>query len=349
MDAKDRIDLIMKDVVVGEELKDKIMKQTVHKKRGKIFAAYPACRVAVAAALAVVVFSVMTPAAADMVTGIAGKWQKEVAKSLDVEERQQENISKGGYSQDLQAAHTEKDVLTATDNGITITAKQTLVDKYAMYVYLEIKSEKGVKLDKDEQFFRKWDVVGGKFDNKNAGMQELENKNDYVKGYVLHMGNCMGSGSNMIGKKIELHFKDLMSENIKNPNEKEKVVVKGEWNLSWIVKGNNKTITIPMNKTVKGKDRKMRENGYKLYLKQIEVSALSCRLYYKESGDARRYIPIKYKMKDGTKRNIYGFGSGDTDKETGLDIQTDIFDTGILDIDNLYSVIIEGEEFLVEE
>ena len=342
MDAKDRIDFILKDVVVTEELKDKIMKQTVQKKKGHFFTTYPFCRAAVAAAIAVVVFSAVTPAAAGVVNGIAGKWNKEVAKSLGVSTQQQDSISHGGYSQDLQTQHSEKDVLTATDNGITITAKQTLVDKYGMYAYLEIKSENGVKLDIDKQFFRKWDVIGGKFDNKNAGMEELEKKSDYAKGYVLHMGDCYGSGNNMIGKKIELHFKDLMTENVKDPNDKERVLVKGEWNLSWVVKGNNKSITIPMDKTVKGK------KGYEVYLKQIEVSALSCRLYYKETKDQKTHVQITYKMKDGTKRKIYGFGGSDTDKKTGMDFQTDIFDNGLLDIDNLYSVIIEGEEFLAE-
>lgn len=341
MDAKNRIDSMMKDIVVGEKLKEKIMKQTVQKRKRTIFVHYPVCRLALA--VAVVVFFVATPAAANVIIGIAEKWQSEVARSFDVKERQQQNISKGGYSQDLQTAHSEKDVLSATDHGITITVKQTLVDKYGMYAYLEIKSENGVKLDTDSQFFKKWDVVGGKFDTKNAGMRELKNNTDYVKGYVLHMGNCVGSGNNIIGKKIELHFKDLMTEDIKDPEEKEKTIVKGEWNLSWIVKGNDKTITIPMNKTVTGED------GYQIYLKQMEVSALSCRLYYKESGDKKPYIPIKYNMKDGTQKNIYGFGGGYTDPKTGLDFQTDIFDTGLLDIDNLYSVIIEGEEFFVDQ
>ena len=54
-------------------------------------------------------------------------------------------------------------------------------------------------------------------------------------------------------------------------------------------------------------------------------------------------------MKDGTKKNIYGFGCSYADQKTGLDFQTDIFDTGLLDIDNLYSVIIEGEEFLADQ
>lgn len=342
MDAKERIDLIMKDIAVREELKDKIMKQTVLKKKRQFFKTYPICRVAVAAAVAVVLFSAVTSAAAGVVNGIAGKWDKEVAKSLDVSSQLQESISQEGYSQNLQTEHLEEDVLTASDNGITITAKQTLADKYGMYAYLEIKSENGVKLDIDKQFFRKWDVIGGKFDSKNAGMEELEKKSDYVKGYILHMGNCYGSGNNMIGRKIELHLKDLMTENVKDPDDKERVLVKGEWDLSWIVKGSNKTITISMDKTVKGK------KGHEIYLKQMEVSALSCRLYYKEKGPERPYIQITYKMKDGTKRNIYGFGGGDTDEETGMDYNTDIFDTGLLDIDNLYSVIIEGEEFLVK-
>lgn len=343
MDEKNKIDSIMKDIVVGEELKDKIMKQTVQKRKRKFFANEPVWRAALAAAAVVVMFCVATPVTADVITNIAGKWQKEVASSFDVEEQQQEKLSKEGYSQDLQTAHLENDVLTATDHGITITAKQTLVDKYGMYAFLEIKSENGVRLDTDKQFFRKWDVVGGKFDSKNAGMRELKNENDYVKGYVLHMGNCTGSGNNLIGKKVELHLKDLMTEDVKNPDEKVTTVVKGEWNLSWVVKGNDKTITIPMNKTVKSKDR------YKIHLKYMEVSALSCRLYFKETGYVKTAIEIQYKMKDGTKKNIYGFGCSYADQKTGLDFQTDIFDTGLLDIDNLYSVIIEGEEFLADQ
>ena len=281
--------------------------------------------------------------------GVIERWNTDAAEHFDINKDEQRKLSEQGYAKNLQNKKSETDVLTATDNGITITAKQTLVDNHSMRIYFRIKSTKGVKLDIDKQYFQKWELEGGNYDCKFAGMEDLKNNSDYEKGFWIEAGNSKGTPCDMNGKTIHVRLKNLMSENIKDLSDKEKVIVKGEWKLSWKVTGNNKAITIPLNRTI-------RQGNATIQLEKMQLSPLSYKMDYTVTGKGSKNlsnIVVIYKMKDGT---VYNASEDDEEKGTlitgygvtGPDGQTEVFDTKLLDVENLKSIVIGGEEFPVK-
>lgn len=345
MSEKSKIDSLMKNVVVEEELKNKILNQTVRKKRSGRFRVHTVRRVAAAAIVAVVLIGSVSAVAA----GVLGRWDEDAAEHFGVNKREQKTLSEKGYAKNLQDDKSETDVLTATDNGITITAKQTLVDDRALHIYFRIKSTKGVKLNVDEQWFQKWEVKGASYNSKVGEMEDLQKNSDYEKGLWIHAGNSNGESNNIIGKTIRVRLKNLMSEDSKDATVTKKILVKGEWNFSWKVTGCNKSITIPLNRTIK-------QGKNKIHLEKMQLSPLSYKIDYTlVSGDADTLesIFIIWRMKDGTEFSmteddnpngtlINGFG------EIRPNGQTEFFDTNLLDVENLKSIVIGDEEFVIE-
>lgn len=342
MSVRNKMDEMMEPVVVEEELKERIMDRTVRK--GRCGFRIRSVRQGVAAAL---VFLLVLGSVTAVAAGVTGHWNTNVAEEFSADKELQDKLLKQEYARDLTTDRQPGEILQATDNGVTVTVKQTLTDKYGMYIFLEVEidKKKGIRLDTERlnigpDLMHK--IKGVKYTNYNSGFVNLKNNSPYKKGYELLMVNDNGKECDMRGKEVSLHLKNLLKSDDTHAG-KEKVILKGEWNLKWKVKSNNKTIRIPVNRTVKkGKNT--------FDVKDIELSPLSGKVTYKRSGKDERaeYLGITYVMKDGTKYNdpedddswIDGAGSVTNEGQT--------FGFGtVLDIENLKSIIIQGVEIPV--
>lgn len=343
MSVKNKMDEMMEQIVAGEELKERIMNQTVRKEKRRFRIWSVRQGVAAALALLLVLGSVTAVAA-----GVTGHWNANVAEEFDVDKEVQDKLLKQEFARDLTTDREQGEILQAKDHGVTITVKQTLTDKYGMYIFLEVEIDKkmGIKLNTDRFSIGpdlNRQIKGVEYRNYSAGFVDLKKKSPYKMGYEFQMVNDDGKECDMRGKEISLHLKNLLQSD-DNHAGKEKVILKGEWNLKWKVKGNNKTIQIPVNQTVK--------KGKNIFdVKKVELSPLSSKVSYKCVGKEKEayYLGITYVMNDGTKYN------DPEDDDSWIDGGGSVTEDGqlfafckVLDIENLKSIIIQGKEIPIQ-
>lgn len=342
MSVKNKMDEMMEQIVVEGELKERIMNHTVRKEEHRFHTWGIRRGMAAALALLVVLGSVTAVAA-----GVTSHWNDHVADEFSVDRAVQDKMLAQEYARDLTTGQQPGEILQATDNGVTVTVKQTLTDKYGMYIFLEIEvdKKKGIRLDTESisigpDLARM--IRGVEYTNYNAGFVNLKEDSPYKKGYEFRMVKDNGEECDMRGKEISLHLKNILKGD--THAGKEKVILKGEWNLKWKVKSNNKTIQVPVNQTVK-----KGENTFDV--KTVEISPLSSRVSYRRSGqdESADNLGVTYVMKDGTKYNDPKEEDSWIDEEGSVTDQGEIFAFGkVLDIENLKSIIIQGKEIPVQ-
>lgn len=343
MSVKNKMDEMMESIVVEEELKERIMNQTVRKGKHRFHIWNVWQSVAAVVALLLVLGSVTAVAA-----GVTGHWNANVAEEFEADKEVQDKLLKEEYARDFTTDRQQGEILQVKDNGVTVTVKQTLTDKYGMYIFLEVEIDKklGIKLDMDclsiGPYLHK-QIKGVEYTNYSAGFVDLKKKSPYKMGYEFHMLNDNGKECDMRGKEISLHLKNLLQSDDARAG-KEKVILKGEWNLKWKVKSNNKTIQIPVNQTVK-------KWGTTYDVKTVELSPLSSKVIYKCNGrgEEEDKLDVIYIMKDGTKYN------DPANEDSWIDGGGCFTEEGhmfafikVLDIDNLKSIIIQGKEIPVQ-
>lgn len=343
MSVKNKMDEMMESIVVEEELKERIMDQTVRNGKHRFHIWNVRQSVAAVLALLLVLGSVTAVAA-----GVSGHWDANVAEEFEADKEVQDKLLKQEYARDLTTDGQQGEILQAKDNGVTITVKQTLTDKYGMYIFLEVEVDKkqGIKLNTDRLSIGpnlNSQIKGVEYTNYSAGFVNLKKKSPYRMGYEFYMINDDGKEEcDMRGKEISLHLKNLLQSDARAG--KEKVILKGEWNLKWKVKSNNKTIQIPVNQTVK-----KGENTFDV--DTVELSPLSGKVSYKRSGrdEEAEYLGVTYVMKDGTKYNDPENEDSVIDDAGSTTEEGQLFGfSKVLDIDNLKSIIIQGKEIPVQ-
>lgn len=218
-----------------------------------------------------------------------------------------------------------------------------------MYVYLEIEAPENVHLDEETMYFQsRGHKLDGKsaYDNISSGfVEDAYSVSANKRGYQMFFLNS--EEINPAGKLLTLHFENLMSENVKDPKNEEKVVVAGTWDLQWTVsaadEGQKKVI--PLEHSVKMKKGT-------LTLKQMELYPMSYRIVYDTEEKNRNYgIPysVSLKMKDGTIHEYTDTGhclfDGPATATSEYKVQGFF---GILDLEQVAAVYIDGTEYPVE-
>lgn len=347
MNLKHLMDESMSEIKVEDELKEEILNQTVRKRQVSGFAKGYRKSVAAAVLCAVILIGSVSVAA----TELPRLWDKTVAKMTGTKEAvQQKGIQEGTV--DIVSEHDEKEgqeITEATSHGMTIRAKQTMTDDYGMYIYLEIEAPENVHLDEDTMFFRTREY---KLEGKDAYGSSSSGfvSDDYAvsankRGYEIFLQS--EKETNPSGKLLTLHFENLMTEDVKDPENEEKIVVKGTWDLQWTVsaadKGQKKVI--PLEHSVKMKKGT-------LILKQIELSPMSYRIIYEngeENGDGGIPYTVSLKMKDGTIHEYTDDGhclfDGPATMTSEYEVQGFF---GVLDIEQVAAVCIDETEYPVE-
>lgn len=351
MNLKQIMDDGMKQIEVDNDLKQDILDQTVRKRRGVEFLKGYRKSVAAAALCAVVLIGSVSVAAMEL----PRLWDHTVAKMTGASKGIQEKSIQEG-TVDIVSGHDQKEgqeITEVTNNGVTIRAKQTMMDAYGMYIYLEVETSEDIKLDPDLMCFQesefKLDGTNAYSSSSSGFVEDSYAVSDNKRGYEIYLQDTKEADPS--GKLLSLHFKDLVSDNMKDPESKEEIVAGGSWNLQWRVSAADKVQkkNIKIGKTVK-------TDGGTLTLKQMELSPMSFRILYDsdneecfKKGEFSIPYTVSLKMKDGS---IYGYEENgyslfDGPATVNPDYELQGFH-GILDIDQVAAVVIDGVEYPVQ-
>jgi hypothetical protein len=227
-------------------------------------------RFTIVLAAVITVLGVTTAAAAYIL-----QWNGKLAEQFGVNEQQQSKLVENGA-----LAFADQ---TVTENGVTITAIQTLGDKNGVYVLFDVKAPEGIELTKDGSGISvDVKIEGAKHVSWNAQFV-LDNEKTVsppgaanVRYYELWMDNTEGEDWN--GKTIAVEFSDLRDLN-KGANDN--IAVAGTWNLSWKLSYMNQMLIYDINKTYM-------VNGYEVVVKSVEISPLS--MLFKLSGSGMEQL-----------------------------------------------------------
>lgn len=351
MDLKQIMDDGMQKIRVEDELKEKILNQTVRKRRGVGFSGGYRKSAVAAVLCAVVLIGSVSVAAMEL----PKLWDQTVVKMTGADKGLQERSIKEG-TVDIVSGHDQnkaQEITEVTNNGVTVRAKQTMMDEYGMYIYLEVEASGDIKLDPDLMCF---DKIQFRLDGKQAYrsmssgfVRNVYAVSEHKTGYEIFLQDTEERDPS--DKLLALHFEDLISDNMKDRESKEEIVAAGSWDLQWKVSAADKV----QKKIVKlGKTIKM--DGDVLTLKQIELSPMSFRLLYdcdnKECFNEGEFcIPytVSLKMKDG---NILGYEETGESLFDGPAIVDPDYELqgfrGILDLDQIAAVVINGVEYPVD-
>lgn len=355
MELKEKIDEVLENVKVGKELEDSIMKKTVRKESKNFGRHVLRKRLAISMCMAVLITSSVFVVAAKF----PHFWNETVAKLFQADNNQQNKLVEQGYANVLSKAPAENkeakentdsknNLLIAESNGVTVTATQTLADKYGIYVYLNVKANNGIKLNSD-QVFDIWDITvdndKGFFNNMTAGfVTDEESISDSERGYEIWLANT--TGEPMTGKTLNIHLENLLQADKKQGDY---VLVEGVWDFKWNITNSTASKVIELNDTIVADD-------VKLLLDSVELSPLSYYVHYTSDGEGTTSedfmgAEVSFIMKDG---RIYNGENGkDEDIITGgpgmigADGTLRIFDK-VLDLDQLEAIKINGKEYKIK-
>lgn len=355
MELKEKIDEVLENVKVGKELEDCIMKKTVRKESKRFPTYMPRKRLVICLCMLIL--------ATSSIFAVAAKfphfWNETVAKLFQVDSNQQDKLVEQGYvdilskntmesTETKENTDSKNDLLIAESNGVTVTATQTLADKYGIYVYLTVKTNNGVTLNTD-QVFDIWDItVDGKegfFANMTAGFVPDEKAiSDSERGYKIWLVNT--TGEPMTGKTLEIHLENLLQANKKQGDD---VLVEGVWDFKWNITNSTDSKVIELNDVVV-------TDGVKLSLDTIELSPLSYYVHYSSEGEGITSedfmgAQVSFIMKDG--RIYNGENAKDEDLITGgpgmmgANGTLQMFDK-VLDIEQLEAIKVNGKEYKIK-
>lgn len=238
---------------VQQTLKEQVLGRTERRKTMK--KRFPIVLAAVIAALCVT-------AAAAYVT----QWNGKLAGLFDADEQQQSQLASAGAVGSVDQ--------TVTENGLTVTALQTLGDKNGVYLLLDVQAPEDIALS-DSNVFERMGVdiegVGNHVSWSGGFMSNFDktaspNGADNERYFELWLNNTEQEDWN--GKTITLDFKNLQADRSKLDLY---TVVEGEWTLSWTLSYTDQMQTFDLDKTYT-------VNGHAVTVKSVELSPLSMTL-----------------------------------------------------------------------
>jgi len=199
------------------------------------------------------------------------QWNSKVAERFGANEQQQNQLAADGAVGSVNQ--------TVTENGLTVTALQTLGDKNGVYVLFDVKAPEGIALTKDGSGIGTDVKIEGVNHVTWSAQFVIDNEKSVSSSgtanercYELWLDNTQGENWN--GKTITVEFADLRDLN-KGPDDN--IVVTGKWNLSWKLSYMDQMQTYDINKTYT-------VNGHEVVVKSIEISPLSMTLKLSGSG-----------------------------------------------------------------
>ena len=284
-----------------------------------------------------------------MLTGAAvfTRWSVAAQNQYKPSQQIKEQAEKSGLSVMLEETKSSKnpnEVLSVTDQGITITAVQSIVDKYGAELTFRIE---GFDLP-EGRFPAAWPIVSIDGDERFEGGQSGEffdgTTRDEQDNWVYTDGTpiqCDADGSiiyryvardgsleythrisfaktdgRYLGKEIQVKFPWVGIQSVERagPNEP---MVEGDWTLKWTLTGTDSSITVTPNAEIG-------DSGIFLLEAEIGQRIIHTRYQLKEDGelylDSENFPhPIRgVRMKDGSQHLCYFITIGMEDMENRL-------------------------------
>lgn len=194
------------------------------------------------------------------------QWNGALAQRFGADQAQQEKLTSSG------AVGTPDQ--TVTENGVTVSALQTLGDKTGVYLLLCVKTPEGVALSDNSAFEgTQVNIEGSKdgvswsggFMSDSAEIASSSGKSN-ERYYELHLLNSQQADWN--GKTITLNFKNLQEDRGKLDLY---TVLEGDWSLSWTLSYTDQMRTFQLNKSYT-------VGGHAVTVKSVQLSPLSMTL-----------------------------------------------------------------------
>jgi len=185
---------------------------------------------------------------------------------------------------------------TVTNNGITVTIKQTIVDSLNVYVLYELTVPESIELNDDIG----WEKENFKLQPHTAGFgsggSTILKQDKHTRTLLFHRGGIPVRNGNstaiLIFENLALYQKiyDKKGEYL---DLKRIPLIEGEWQVTWDIKiDDSQSIKLEPNKPVS-------LNGSKNNITKVEVSPLSVYIIVEGSAILTRVEPI-IKFKDGS-------------------------------------------------
>ena len=307
-----------------------------------------------------------------MLTGAAvyTRWSQSAENRYKPTQQIKEQAEKSGLSvmlEETKGSENPNEVLSVTDQGITITAVQTIVDKYGAELTFRIE---GIDLPEDrapevwpevtidgDPFF--YSSQGGAFYDGTTRNEDMEwvyvsngepvkYRNDKyhsaILDYVLDDGSLeythyisfLETDGRYFGKEIEMKFSYVGVATEKTAPEER--LVEGDWTLRWILTGTSDCITIAPNTKIGDSD---------VILLDAEIGQKTIRARYKvddywEGWNELVTLPqavCGVRMKDGSQHFCYATTTGFEDQENMIYFtESNMFDA-ILDVSQVDSLL----------
>ncbi len=191
------IEVLMKNVVASDELKEKLRQQTIEKGNVLKYRKTSFKKVVLVACMCVVMLTMTIVTVANV-----DKIEDYFAKILGFDEKEYQDLVEDGFVQ-------YHDIVSETKQGVTITIKETIADKSKLMILYCVKYEDGGKSDDEVYYFDEIKIDGimpsGTRKTYIGGGNEAEG--EYW--YAINI-DCE---DNVIidGQSIELTFANLMS------------------------------------------------------------------------------------------------------------------------------------------
>lgn len=306
MNIKNDINNLMKNVQVDYEMTNNILNNTVRRNKSKLRVK----KAVVLTALAVCCMGTMVVG----VNGFSYAWNHIVDKiangTLKVDKEWMIKLSENGY---VDVADKEK--VKCTRNGVTVSLIQTVSDKKGIYIYLNVKLDKG-NLRENMGFshisINVEDV--GEITRQHGDITVVSENEGVIELYGSIANSRKINTLEVSGKKVEVKLIDLEDSNNAKvfinkdgyQQIKNETVADGKWNISWVAKGNKSSKHINI-------DEELDMPNGKLKINSFEITPLSVNIEF-EYPDRVEYeeveIPFEIIMIDGTKY-VYKKEGGD--------------------------------------
>ncbi len=240
------------------------------------------------------------------------QWDSKLAQRFGADEQQQNQLASDGAMASVGQ--------TVTENGLTVTALQTLGDKNGVYLLFSVKAPEGITLsdangldiDVDiEGVGRNFGLTCGFMINSDLTASPSGSANERY--YEVYLDNREKEEWN--GKTITVDFANLTDvEAYDSPTGNERVVVEGNWRLSWTLSYSEQMQTFDINKTYE-------VNGHEVVVKSVNLSPLTMTLELDGSGlaqlvansdlkEAGSLCTLSLIKKDGTTFDSYSMKEG---------------------------------------
>lgn len=303
-------------------------------------------------------------------------WSGSMQRYYQPSENAKQQAEKSGLSVMYQEESKPKDgsILTATDNGITVSVAQTLVDQSQANIILRVEgftppvdykvepwvwTEEHATLDGNDLFYSSanYDFDDGVTRSKDGEyvyadgspvdmIVEGEYNQQFIKGqYIKHDGSLElvisyvfqdTSGANL-GKELALHITGFGTcTYIGKANDEFEKLVEGHWDLRFPLTGSDENIQIEPNV-------RLSDN---VTLTKAEIGQITVKTWYKtdtywdgwERLESLTPILAGVKLKDGTFVQVWGFTEGYLDQEELIYYsECQVFE-GMLELDQVESL-----------